>query len=51
MLRKETGETIVVAGGGLVGCETALYLAEKCERVTIVEMLERILRDVFESNR
>ena len=49
--KKEVGETVVVAGGGLVGCETALYLAEKGKRVTIVEMLERILRDVFESNR
>lgn len=51
MLRKETGETIVVAGGGLVGCETAPHLAKKCKQVTIVEMLEGILRDVLESNR
>jgi len=49
--KKEAGKTVVVAGGGLGGCETALYLAEKGKRVTIVEMLERMVWDVFESNR
>ncbi len=33
---------IVVGGGGLVGCETALYLAEQGNDVTIIEMLEDI---------
>lgn len=37
-----TGEKIVVGGGGLVGCETALYLAENGNSVTIVEMLPDI---------
>jgi 2,4-dienoyl-CoA reductase-like NADH-dependent reductase (Old Yellow Enzyme family)/thioredoxin reductase len=36
------GETVVVGGGGLVGCETALVLAEHDNRVTIVEMLSDI---------
>jgi len=45
--RTEVGETVVIAGGGLVGCETALYLAEKGKDVTIVEMKEDIL---LESN-
>jgi len=49
--KKEAGETVIVVGGGLVGCETALYLAGKGKRVTIVEMLERIIPDVFEANR
>jgi len=37
-----TGRRIVVLGGGLVGAETALYLAEKGKQVAIVEMLNDI---------
>jgi 2-enoate reductase len=41
---KETsGEAIVVIGGGLVGCETALWLAEQGKKVAVVEMLPEIL--------
>lgn len=44
LLGRETlGKKIVVIGGGLVGCETALHLKEKAEQVTIVEMLDDIL--------
>lgn len=32
----ETGERVVVIGGELVGCETALYLAERGKKVTIM---------------
>jgi 2-enoate reductase len=49
--RKKAGDRVVVAGGGLVGCETAIYLAQKGKRVTIVEMLEEIIPDVFEANK
>jgi 2,4-dienoyl-CoA reductase-like NADH-dependent reductase (Old Yellow Enzyme family)/thioredoxin reductase len=35
----------VVLGGGLVGCETALFLAHKGWRVTVLEMLEDIGMD------
>lgn len=38
---KETGATVVIAGGGLTGCETALNLARKGKKVTIVEMVDR----------
>lgn len=40
--RATTGSKIVVIGGGLVGCETAEFLAEKGRKVTIVEMLEEM---------
>jgi 2,4-dienoyl-CoA reductase (NADPH2) len=43
---EETGENVVVVGGGGVGCSTAAYLAEKGKRVTIVEMLGRIGADI-----
>ena len=41
--KADAGETSVVIGGGLVGCETALWLAQKGKKVTIVEALDEIL--------
>lgn len=38
-----SGDRVVVTGGGSVGCETALLLAGRGKRVTIVEMLDEIL--------
>lgn len=40
-----TKDKVVVAGGGQVGCETALYLASLGKQVTIVEMLPTIAGD------
>jgi 2,4-dienoyl-CoA reductase-like NADH-dependent reductase (Old Yellow Enzyme family)/thioredoxin reductase len=37
-----TKKRVVVVGGGMVGAETAEFLAEKGKRVTILEMLGRI---------
>ena len=47
------GTNVVIAGGGLVGCETAVYLIEKMKvkKVTIVEMLPQIASDVELTNR
>lgn len=42
---------VVVLGGGEVGCETAIHLAQHDCRVTLIEMLPRILGGVFEANR
>jgi 2-enoate reductase len=36
--KKEVGERAVIIGAGLVGCETALYLAQEGKRVTVVEL-------------
>ena len=49
--RKEVGKSVLILGGGLVGCETALYLARNGKGVTIVEILDHILRDVEAANR
>ena len=38
---------IIVVGGGLVGCGIAEWLAERGEKVKIVEMLEDIAQDMF----
>ena len=40
---KDCGESTVIVGGGLVGCETALWLAQHGRKVTIVEALDKIL--------
>jgi 2-enoate reductase len=40
---KQTGKTVLMVGGGLVGCETALWLAQKGKDVTVVEALGSIL--------
>ncbi|MPW26763.1 FAD-dependent oxidoreductase [Alkalibaculum sp. M08DMB] len=37
----QLGNNIVIAGGGLTGCETALNLARKGKKVTIIEMVDR----------
>lgn len=43
MGRKECGQKVVMSGGGLVGCETALWLAQMGKDVTVVEMLDDVL--------
>ncbi|MFQ6075048.1 MAG: FAD-dependent oxidoreductase [Candidatus Bathyarchaeia archaeon] len=49
--KKEAGETVLVAGGGLVGCETAVYLARKGRKVTIAEMLGNVAIGTPRANR
>lgn len=39
---KAVGKRVVIIGGGLVGCETAEFLAEHGKTVTLVEMLEEV---------
>lgn len=41
--KTEVKDTCVVVGGGLVGCEIALMLAQKGKKITIVEALDDIL--------
>jgi len=45
--QKGVGQNVVVAGGGFVGCETALHITEVLKKkVTVVEMLDDILLDM-----
>lgn len=44
--KASVGNKVAVLGGGLVGCETAEYLAAQGHKVTIIEMLPRIASDV-----
>jgi 2,4-dienoyl-CoA reductase-like NADH-dependent reductase (Old Yellow Enzyme family)/thioredoxin reductase len=47
----EVGQRVTILGGGLVGCETALLLAENKRVVTIVEMLPALATKVGPSIR
>jgi 2-enoate reductase len=47
----DAGDDVLVMGGGLVGCETALWLAQSGRRVTVVEMLDRICEGEHQANR
>lgn len=47
----QLGKTVVIIGGGQVGCETALHLAETGHNVTVLEMQEKILTDASASYR
>ena len=41
------GKKVVMIGGGLVGCETGLYLQKTGHEVTVVEMLDRIANESY----
>jgi 2-enoate reductase len=41
--KKKLGEKVIVVGGGLIGCETAIWLAEQKKIVTIIEMLDDLM--------
>lgn len=41
--KKKPGESTVIIGGGLIGCETGLWLAQQGKKVTIVERLNKLM--------
>jgi len=43
---KETGQKVLILGGGMVGMETAEFLSQKGCQVTVVEMLEELGKDM-----
>jgi len=45
------GEQVIVIGGGMIGVETAEYLAMQGKKVTVVEMLKSVATDVGPSIR
>ena len=49
--RDKVGKKVVVLGGGLVGCETAVHLAREGRDVTVVEMLRDVCLDANARHR
>lgn len=49
--KAEAGPTAVVIGGGIVGCETAEFLAKKGITVTVVEMLDQLAGEMIGVHR
>ena len=47
----EIGEKVAVIGGGLVGIETAEFLADRGRNVTVIEMLKSVASDVGPASR
>ena len=49
--RFEIGKKVIIAGGGLSGCDCALELAMEGKAVTIVEMLDKVAPNAIIINR
>jgi len=50
--KKTIGNRVVVIGGGLIGCEIALYVGEVFNKsVTVVDMLDELFVGLYSSNR
>lgn len=49
--RQSVGQKVLIVGGGMVGCETAEFLAERGHEVAVVEMNDVIAADVTPENR
>ncbi|MFC1915395.1 FAD-dependent oxidoreductase [Chloroflexota bacterium] len=49
--KRDAEEYAVVAGGGEVGCETAVYLARKGKKVIVVEAMEDVIRGICWANK
>ena len=42
---KVSGEVVII-GGGLVGLEVAEYISSKADRITVIEMLDQVAKDL-----
>jgi NADPH-dependent 2,4-dienoyl-CoA reductase/sulfur reductase-like enzyme len=49
--RRETGNKILIIGGGQVGCEVATYLGDKGRQVTVVELLNQFATNMGRVSR
>jgi 2-enoate reductase len=49
--KREASERIAVIGGGYIGCETGLWLAQNGKKVTIIEAVDELMRDEFLANK
>jgi len=49
--KKRVGKRVVILGGGLEGCETAVWLAQEGRSVCVVEMVDAVATDIHSANR
>jgi len=49
--KAKAGDDFVVIGGGLEGCETALWLGKMGKKVTVIEQLPNFATDLARANR
>ena len=45
------GQNVIILGGGLVGCETAVHLAQNGKNVTVIELREEVAIDANPRHR
>lgn len=50
-LEENLGDAVIVIGGGQVGCETALHLARRGKKVTLLEMRDEMAPDASKTHR
>ena len=48
---EKVGKRVIMVGGGLVGCETGLHLADTGHEVTIIEMADKLAAEAIESSK
>ena len=48
---REVGKKVLILGGGMEGCETAVWLSQKGKKVRIIELLDAITTNIHQSNR
>jgi len=51
LAKGKVSKSVLVIGGGLIGCETAVYLAQNGCQVTVIEQLPDVLTGVLFPNR
>jgi 2-enoate reductase len=49
--KKKAAGKVAIIGGGLEGCETAVWLAGTGNKVVVIEQLSKILNNIHRSNR
>jgi 2,4-dienoyl-CoA reductase-like NADH-dependent reductase (Old Yellow Enzyme family)/thioredoxin reductase len=47
--KSKTGKNVIIIGGGIVGCETGNFLADKGKNVTILEIQKNMAQDMWPS--
>jgi len=49
--KKEVGKDVLILGGDLEGCETAVWLSQKGKKVRIIDLLDTIATNIHLANR